>query len=165
MDRSKPSAARTDRQQSYTGLRRRLPTVAPAERWPVTSNWAEETAGTMADDKMHPNLNEQPEQTKPEREAQPAQQSPSDLGGSVGPARGVGTEASLPQLKEHAAEATMKPGIRRRAPGSPIKCRRRRATGRWSLTSSIAASMATTCRRSATGVGPCERDICVWIVG
>jgi hypothetical protein len=70
----------------------------------------------MADDRMQPNLKEQPEQTKPEREAQPAQQSPSDLGGSVGPARGVGTEATLPQLKEHAVEATMKPGIRRRAP-------------------------------------------------
>jgi hypothetical protein len=29
----------------------------------------------MTDDKMQPNLNEQPEQTKPERGAQPAQQS------------------------------------------------------------------------------------------
>ena len=43
MDRSKPSTARTGRQQSYTGLQHRLPTVAPAERWPVTINWAEVT--------------------------------------------------------------------------------------------------------------------------
>ena len=40
-----------------------------------------------------------------------------------------------------------------------VETRRPRVTGRpWSATSSISASMATTCRRSATGAGPCERD-------
>src|ERR1700730_13953381 len=38
--------------------------------------------------------------------------------------------------------------------------RRRRVTGRpWSVTNSISASMATTCRRSATGAGICEHDV------
>jgi len=73
----------------------------------------------MTDDKKHPNLNEQPEQTKPEREAQPAQATSATQSAS-------GWKATITQLKEHAAEATMKPGIRRRAPDSPIKWRRRR---------------------------------------
>src|SRR5271154_6300517 len=44
--------------------------------------------------------------------------------------------------------------------GSAIRWRRRgRVTGRpWSVTSSISASMATTCRRSATGAGRREHD-------
>ena len=78
----------------------------------------------MTEDKIQPNLNEQPEQTKPEREAQPAQQSQATTAAQSGQRATSGRKPRFPQLKEHAAEAAMKPGIRRRAPGSPIKCRR-----------------------------------------
>lgn len=51
--------------------------------------------------------------------------------------------------------------IRRIPPLSDQSRRRRRGTGpTWNATSSTLASMATTCRRSATGAGRPERDAC-----
>src|ERR1700736_4625282 len=108
MDPSKPSTAGAGRQHSYAGLQHRRPTGAPAERWPVTINCAEVTGGTMTEDKIQPNLNEQPGQTKPEREAQSAQKSHATTAAQSGQRATSGRKPRFPQLKEHAAEAAMK---------------------------------------------------------
>jgi len=59
---------------------------------------------------MQPNLGAQFEQTRPEQEAQPARQTQATAAAGRASAWRR-TEATLPHLKLHAAEATMKPGI------------------------------------------------------